>query len=69
MNDLFGGEEFSDNDGLSYFTTLQSKVAENEVVMDRLNPNTKEQAMLGQFPEAVQTAIIDSMGKTQQAPC
>ena len=37
------------------------KVSENEVAMDQVSNNTKEQAMLGQFPEAIQTAIIDSL--------
>lgn len=61
MNDLFIEDGLSENDMLSYANTIMGKVAENEVAMDQVKNNTKEQAMLGQFPEAIQTAIIESM--------
>lgn len=61
MNDLFIEDGLSENDMLNYANTIMGKVSENEVAMDQVNNNSKEQAMLGQFPEAIQTAIIDSM--------
>ena len=61
MNDLFIEDGLSENDMLNYANTIMGKVSENEVAMDQVSNNTKEQAMLGQFPEAIQTAIIDSL--------
>ena len=61
MNDLFIEDGLSENDMLNYANTIMGKVAENEVAMDQVKNNTKEQAMLGQFPEAIQTAIIESL--------
>ncbi len=61
MNDLFIEDDLSENDMLSYAQTLFGKVQDDEVTMDQVKNNTKEQAMLGQFPEAIQTAIIESM--------
>ncbi|WP_019613511.1 type I restriction endonuclease subunit R [Psychromonas ossibalaenae] len=61
MNDLFLEDGLSENDMLSYAQTLFGKVQDDEVTMDQVKNNTKEQAMLGQFPEAIQTAIIESM--------
>jgi type I restriction enzyme R subunit len=54
--------ELSENDMLNYANTIAGKVSENGVVMDQLRSNTKEQAMLGQFPESITEAVIDSMG-------
>lgn len=34
---------------------------DDEVTMDQVKNNTKEQAMLCQFPEAIQITIIESM--------
>jgi len=61
MNDLFIEDDLSENDMLSYAQALFGKVQDDEVTMDQVKNNTKEQAMLGQFPEAIQTAIIESM--------
>lgn len=62
MNDLFIEDGLSEADMLNYANTIASKVSENEVVMDQLRSNTKEQAMLGQFPESINDAVIESMG-------
>ncbi|MGL5948347.1 MAG: hypothetical protein ACRCYV_04690, partial [Aeromonas sp.] len=61
MNDLFIEDGLSENDMLNYANTIAGKIAENAVVMDQLRSNSKEQAMLGQFPESINTAIIESM--------
>lgn len=62
MNDLFIEDGLSETDMLNYANTIAGKVSENEVVMDQLRNNTKEQAMLGQFPESINKAVIESMG-------
>ncbi len=61
MNDLFIEDGLSEADMLNYANTIMGKVSENEIAMDQVSNNTKDQAMLGQFPEAIQTAIIDSL--------
>lgn len=61
MNDLFIEDDLSENDMLNYANTIMSKASEDQVAVDQVNSNTKEQAMLGQFPEAIDKAIIDSM--------
>ncbi|WP_343289620.1 DEAD/DEAH box helicase family protein [Vibrio harveyi] len=66
MNDLFIEDGLSENDMLNYANTIAGKVSENGVVMDQLRSNTKEQAMLGQFPESITEAVIDSMGVHEQ---
>ncbi|MDW2200687.1 DEAD/DEAH box helicase family protein [Vibrio sp. 1636] len=66
MNDLFIEDGLSENDMLNYANTIAGKVSENDVVMDQLRNNTKEQAMLGQFPESITEAVIDSMGVHEQ---
>jgi len=60
LNDLFAGEELTDKDMVNYMHTIADKVRENETVMDQLRNNTREQAMLGDFPRAVQDAVLDS---------
>ncbi len=62
MNDLFIDEKLTENDMLNYANTIAGKVSENDAVMDQLRNNTKEQAMLGQFPESINEAVIESMG-------
>ena len=60
MNELFAGE-LSDDDKLNYARTIRDKVMENEKVVQQLRTNTKEQAMLGDFPVVMSDAIIESM--------
>jgi len=60
MNELFAGE-FTEGDALNYARTIADKLRENERVMDQVRTNTPERAMLGDFPEAVQEAVIESM--------
>lgn len=61
MNDLFIEDGLSEADMLNYAHTIASKISENEVVMDQLRSNTKEQAMLGEFPASINNAVIESM--------
>jgi len=62
MNDLFVEDGLSVGDMINYANTIAGKVAENDIVMDQLRNNTKEQAMLGAFPESINDAVIQSMG-------
>ncbi|MGI2109713.1 type I restriction endonuclease subunit R [Shewanella frigidimarina] len=61
MNDLFIEDGLSENDLLNYANTIAGKISENETVMDQLRSNTKEQAMLGEFPISINNAVIESM--------
>lgn len=61
MNQLFLEDGLSENDLISYANTIMGKVKDDEIAMDQVKNNSKEQAMLGQFPEAIQAAIIESM--------
>jgi type I restriction enzyme R subunit len=60
MNDLFVGDDLSENDMLNYAHTVVGKVSENETVMDQVRNNPKEQAMLGELTESITNAIIES---------
>jgi len=60
LNALFAGD-FSDADVVNYANTIADKVRENTAVMEQLKNNTPEQALLGDFPRAVEKAVIDSM--------
>jgi len=65
MNDLFAGDNLTESDMVNYANTIADKVRENEQVMQQVRNNTPEQAMLGDFPKAVEDAVMDSMGVHQ----
>jgi type I restriction enzyme R subunit len=60
MNDLFAAENLSEGDMVSYAETIAAKVRENTGVMAQVRNNTPEQAMLGDFPKAVEEAVLAS---------
>tara|TARA_R100000935_G_C2841765_1_gene171553 strand:- start:12026 stop:15283 length:3258 start_codon:yes stop_codon:yes gene_type:complete len=60
LNDLFAGEDLSDDDMLNYARTVSDKVRENSRVMTQIANNTREQAMLGDFLKAMDDAVLDS---------
>lgn len=60
LNSLFVTDALSDGDMVSYAYTIVSKVRENAKVMDQINNNTAEQALLGDFTKAVDEAVMDS---------
>ncbi len=60
MNALFEGE-LSDDDMLNYARTITDKVRENDQVIEQINNNTKEQAMMGGFSDAINDAVIGSL--------
>jgi type I restriction enzyme R subunit len=60
MNDLFAAEDLSEADLVSYARTIADKIQENAGVMAQVRNNTAEQAMLGDFPKAVEEAVLAS---------
>ncbi len=51
---------------LNYAYTVRDKLAENEIVMKQIANNTREQAMLGDFPKAMDDAILGSSAAHQE---
>ncbi|MET3998411.1 type I restriction endonuclease [Marinobacterium sp. MBR-109] len=64
MNELFGTET-TDGDKLDFVQGLASKLTENESVMDQIRHNTDAAVMNGDFPKAMDAAVIARMD-TQQ---
>jgi type I restriction enzyme, R subunit len=60
MNDLFAAEGLSDKDLVNYANTIADKIRENKGVMAQVENNTPEQTMLGDFPKAVEDAVLAS---------
>jgi type I restriction enzyme, R subunit len=60
LNEVFVTDGLSDADLISYAQTIRDKVLENERVMHQIRNNTTEQAMLGDFPKAIDDAVLDS---------
>jgi len=60
LNELFITDELTESDLVSYAYTVRDKVKENAIVMDQIANNSSEQAMLGDFPDAIDDAILES---------
>ncbi|WP_119394483.1 type I restriction endonuclease subunit R [Salinibius halmophilus] len=60
LNEVFITENLTDSDMVNYAYTITDKVRENNDVMHQLQNNTREQAMLGDFPRALDDAIMAS---------
>lgn len=60
LNDVFAGEDLTDDDMLNYARAVSDKVRENDRVMTQIASNTREQAMLGDFLKALDDAVLDS---------
>jgi type I restriction enzyme R subunit len=60
LNELFITDELTDNDLVNYAYTIRDKVRENALVMMQIANNSPEQAMLGDFPKAVDDAVMGS---------
>lgn len=63
LNDLFADENKTDGDRLSYLNTIKTKVLENDRVVQQIENNSPDQVLLGDYPHAVQDAVMDSLGK------
>ncbi|WP_428354036.1 type I restriction endonuclease subunit R [Methyloprofundus sp.] len=60
LNELFVTDELTDKDLVNYAYTVRDKLSENALVMSQIANNTPEQAMLGDFPKAIDDAVMDS---------
>jgi type I restriction enzyme R subunit len=60
LNELFVTDELTNKDMVNYAYTIRDKVSENQLVMQQLANNTAEQALLGNFANAVDDAIMGS---------
>ena len=60
LNELFITDNLTEKDIVNYAYTIRDKVSENKLVMNQIANNTPEQAMLGDFPKAIDDAVMDS---------
>ena len=60
LNDLFVTDGLTDQDLISYAYTIRDKIRENEKVMHQIANNSAEQALLGDFPGALDEAVMES---------
>ncbi|MFT4929407.1 MAG: type I restriction enzyme R subunit, partial [Phenylobacterium sp.] len=60
LNGLFITDGLSNADLVNYAYTIRDKLSENKAMMLQLLNNTREQAMLGDFPEAFEEAVIEA---------
>ena len=60
LNEVFVTDKLTDQDMINYANTIADKVYENNGVMSQIANNTREQAMLGDFPRAIDDAILGS---------
>ncbi|MFU8848902.1 MAG: type I restriction endonuclease subunit R [Opitutales bacterium] len=60
LNELFITDQLTEQDLVNYAYTIRDKVRENESVMSQIANNTDAQAMLGDFPRAIDDAILNS---------
>lgn len=60
LNELFITDHLTEKDLINYAYAVRDKLSENVLVMTQIKNNTPEQAMLGDFPKALDDAILDS---------
>lgn len=60
LNSLFITDGLTNADLVNYAYTIRDKISENKDIMLQLLNNTREQALLGDFPEAYEDAIIEA---------
>lgn len=60
LNELFISEKLSEKDLVNYADTIRDKISENALVMKQMANNSEAQALLGDFPKAVDNAIMNS---------
>ncbi len=60
LNELFITDQLTEKDLVNYAYTIRDKVSENTLVMKQIANNSADQAMLGDFPKAVDDAILTS---------
>lgn len=60
LNELFITDGLTDQDLISYAYTIRDKISENERVMHQIANNSAAQALLGDFPGALDEAVMAS---------
>lgn len=60
LNELFITDGLTDQDMLNYAYTIRDKIGENKRVMHQIENNSAEQALLGDFAEATDDAVMES---------
>jgi len=60
LNEMFVTDELTEKDMVNYLYTIRDKVSENKLVMSQIKNNSPEQALLGDFSEAVDDAVMNS---------
>lgn len=60
LNDLFVTDGLTDRDLINYAYTIRDKLSENGKVMNQISNNSPEQALLGDFPTALDEAVMES---------
>lgn len=66
LNEVFITDNLTDKDMINYAFTVRDKLTENDTVMRQIANNTREQAMLGDFPRAIDDAILSSSAAHQE---
>ena len=59
LNELYVTDNLTDKDMFNYAFAVRDKLSENQAVMTQTANNTREQAMLGDFPKAIDDAVMD----------
>ena len=60
LNSLFDGD-FTEDDMMNYVKTISDKVMENQKVVEQVKNNTKEQVMIGELPNVIIDAVLQSL--------
>ncbi|PCK07225.1 MAG: hypothetical protein COA42_15335 [Alteromonadaceae bacterium] len=60
LNEMFVTDGLTEKDMVNYAHTIVDKLRENIQVMNQIDNNSPEQAMLGDFSKALEDAILDS---------
>tara|TARA_R110002074_G_scaffold374473_1_gene550777 strand:- start:183 stop:1493 length:1311 start_codon:yes stop_codon:yes gene_type:complete len=60
LNEIFAGDGLTEDDMIIYARTIKYKVSENMKVVTQIANNSREQVLLGDFPKAVEEAILES---------
>ncbi len=66
LNEVFITDNLTNKDMLNYAFTVRDKLTENASVMSQIANNSPEQAMLGDFPQAMDDAILGSSDAHQE---
>lgn len=66
MNELFISDHLTDKDMISNAFSVYNKITENENVMTQIKNNPPEQAILSDFLQAVDNAVMDSNDARQE---